>query len=149
MRPAATISQSSAERDRFMTSPSRGSRNQPSVFPRQVAEAQARLRMQAMADYQQMLLFKKAAAANQRLAAGDAAYQEGNIRLAASIFTRVAFSQPRNESTIAAGDRLARLADEARSKIQSVDAKLGVNAPTSRAPSDSARREGRSRRSRR
>jgi hypothetical protein len=73
-----------------------GSRNQPSVFTKQVAEAQARMRMQAMADYQQMLLFKKAAAASQRLAAGDAAYQEGNIRLATSIFTKLAFSQPRN-----------------------------------------------------
>ena len=87
------------------------------------------MRMQAMADYQQSQLFKKAAAATQRLTAGDAAYQEGNIRLASTIYTRLAFSKPPNDATLTAGSRLEKLADEARTKLKAVDEKLGVNAP--------------------
>jgi tetratricopeptide (TPR) repeat protein len=87
------------------------------------------MRMQAMAEYQQSQLFKKAAAASQRLAAGDAAYQEGNIRLASSIYTRLAYSQPRNDGTWTAGLRLEKLAEEARTKLKAVDDKLVVSVP--------------------
>jgi len=80
--------------------------------------------MQAVAEARQAQLFRAEAAAAKRLAAGDRAYAEGDIRLATMIYVRLGASRPPNPSAKAAKDRLAKLAEEARQKIKAVDATL-------------------------
>lgn len=95
--------------------------------------------MQALAAARQAQLFRSEAAGAKRLAAGDRAYAEGDIRLAAQIYVRLAVSRPPSPSSKSAKDRLAKLAEEARRKIQAVDATLAGETSLARvSPGESA-----------
>lgn len=92
-----------------------------SIVPGSVARAQAMAGMQAAAQAAQASLFRQLATAAKRLAAGDAAYEKGDIRLATAIYLRLSAFRPPNAGTVAAKERLAKLAADARTKMQAID----------------------------
>jgi hypothetical protein len=95
--------------------------------------------MQAVAEARQAQLFRSETAAAKRLAAGDRAYEEGDIRLATQIYVRLMASRPPSPSSKSAKERLAKLAEEARQKIKAVDATLaGETSPSRVSPGESA-----------
>ncbi len=112
--------------------PSSLNRAGPALFPAQLARLQNLSQMQAVALARQEQLFRSEAAGAKRLAAGDRAHDEGDIRLATMIYIRLGASRPPNASAKAAKDRLAKLAGEARQKIQAVDAALAGETSLSR-----------------
>jgi|GEM_PF-1779409 len=114
-------------------------RGGPALFPSQFARLQTLSQMQAVAMARQEQLFRAEGAAAQRLAAGDRARDAGDIRLATMVYVRLAASRPPNLSSKTARDRLAQLAEEARQKIQAVDARLAGETSLSRvSPGESA-----------
>ncbi len=79
---------------------------------------------QAAAEARQAALWQRASSDAARLTAADAARDKGDIPAASRVYVRLARSRPANESTAAAKDRLAKLADEARRKLTDIDAAL-------------------------
>ena len=79
---------------------------------------------QAAAESQAESLFRQATAGAERLAAGDRARQEGDVRLAASIYVRLAKSKPPTDASREARDRMIGLAADAREELKKIDASL-------------------------
>jgi hypothetical protein len=87
----------------------------------------------AAAEARQAYLWKQAATAATRLAAGEKAYQEGDIRVASRIYLKLALSRKKTPAAAEAKQRLTQLAEEAREKVRGIDARLvaqqGVSSP--------------------
>lgn len=79
---------------------------------------------QAAAEAQAESLFRQATAAAERLEAGDRARRDGDIRLAATIYVRLARSKPPTEASGEARDRMIGLAADAREELRKIDATL-------------------------
>jgi hypothetical protein len=80
------------------------------------------------AQERQARLLRNATTDANRLAAAEQARKDGDIRVASMIYTKLAVARPANDSSLAAQDRLAELAGEARGKLREVDAMLGGGA---------------------
>jgi hypothetical protein len=95
----------------------------PYYVRRAAQERQARAAEAAVLARQQRL-WKKARSTAALLATADAAYKEGRILAASKIYCRMASGRPPNGFSVAARQRLDRLAEDARGKLGEVDAKL-------------------------
>jgi len=96
----------------------------PSLFPGSEGRWQADDLADAITAAGQAAVFRQSTSAAKRLAAGDRSFEKGDIRLAASIFARLAGTKPPNEITATAKERLAKLADEGRGKLAEIDKTL-------------------------
>jgi hypothetical protein len=80
----------------------------------------------AAVEAQQMRLLQELATDALRLNTADRLYNEGDVRVASRMYVRLALSRPANLNTVAARQRLAKLADEAREKLKEIDGQLAV-----------------------
>ena len=83
-----------------------------------------RAQLQAAAEARMAQILRETSGAAQRLEAGDRAYQQGDIRLASRIYVSLAGSRRSSPITLQARDRLAKLAQEARERLDAIDAAL-------------------------
>jgi hypothetical protein len=90
-----------------------------SVFS--AAQAQQAAQMEQL---RQQRILREAVTDAARLAVADQLSREGDVRLAATIYLRIALSRPANASSETAKRRLVDLAEEAKKKLSEIDARL-------------------------